>query len=710
MAGDEFPKHPPKPRLTLRVGVTGKRQLPLEKHADISAKLAKVFEILAQVLSDTWERNRAVLSDELPVLRIVCGLAEGADWLGAQVAIDRASGNIQTKAKCETRLAAILPFWREEFIKDFELDPNRDDGKYRRTPQELKAAVDRFDELLKEARKTSVLELHDEELVASGKPGHRDLAYVALRDLLVQHSDVLVAVFDESRERKPGGSADVTQMAGQEGVPIIRISTASAATSLIYPAELDDPDQRPKPRKNSETGKDEVLELDARPPAALAALLESTLSPPPFEETGHIASHGHASSRSGGTRLVDFLDEEFRLASFGWIFKACRHSLIVWSKCSWRNCCPVTKAAFLKRRNEYETDPPAPPVTAIHGLWRSKDTLAEAYSEEAHFRLVLANRHIWADKLAVRYADATRSSYILIASWGALAVLVGLLSILFWGHVGAVVKFLALFVEGTILWWAGTRLFRPAHNKRWHERMVEYRVLAELLRHQRFIYAFGGAERAERSGERSWREPGAWLSWYVRATIRELGFPSVRLKPDYRRRALEAFQSEELQSQVGYNQRELLRSKSIDESLGAFVEGGWWWAVAIAYGGSLIVLVLFLTEISGGPLAHAAELVLVHAAKPGFAIVMAFLPALIAAVHGVRFQMEFANATKRAEATLRELRFLDDERVKPLLTEGAPPPGRRKSYGLVRDANEAMVADLTGWSTVYKHKAAEPPG
>ncbi len=693
MTGEAFPEHPPKPRLTLRVGVTGKRQLAPAEHGRINGELAKVFEILAQILSDCWENNRDVLSSEPPVLRIVCGLAEGADQLAAQVAIARMSGKIPAKAKCETRLAAILPFWREEFIKDFEFDPNRDDGKYRRTPQELEIAVKTFDTLLEEAKKSAVLELHDEALTATGKPEHRDFAYVALRDLLVQHSDVLVAIFDEAQERKPGGSADVTQLAGQEGVPVIRISSTGAPVALLYPAEPDEPDQKPKPAKNKADGKDEALELDGVPPAALVALLVPKLSPPPPGEEAH--ADGKHKSRSGRTRLTDYLGDEFKPPNFSWLFKASRDALMVWAECNWRNCWSSTRKAFRESADAYAKKSKESPKEAFDNLWRSDEALAAAYTEDARFRNILAVRHIWADKLAVRYADATRSSYIAIASCGAVAVLVGLLSVLFWGFLAAPAKIVLLALEGAILWQAGTRLYRPAHNNSWHERMVELRVLAELLRHQRFVYAFGGAERPDRSGERSWREPDAWLSWYVRATIRELGFPTVRLSPEYRRKALAAFQTEELQDQIGYNERELNRSKVIDEALGKFVEGGWWWAVAIAFGGALLVPVLYLLKLS-----HGAYLL---------TIILAFLPALIAAVHGVRFQMEFANATKRAETTLRELRTLNDERVKPLLAEDAPP-GRRKAYGLVRDANEAMVADLTGWSTVYKHKAAEPPG
>ena len=94
--------------------------------------------------------------------------------------------------------------------------------------------------------------------------------------------------------------------------------------------------------------------------------------------------------------------------------------------------------------------------------------------------------------------------------------------------------------------------------------------------------------------------------------------------------------------------------------------------------------------------------------KPSLTILMAFTPAAIAAVHGVRFQMEFKSTAERAAATERSLRTLDAE-LQAYLARGTQP-GRKRCVHFVREANEAMESDVAGWATVYKSKAAEPPG
>jgi hypothetical protein len=705
MSSQDVPIQPPKPRLTLRVGVSGKRKIDATQHKRIKDELAGVFEHLAIVLTTCWENDRRAFDDRPPVLRIISGLAEGADQLAAEAAVDRIAGRRPTRGKAETRLAAILPFPRDKYIADFENDPNKEPGKDKRSPAELADVVGRFDALLTEARKSAVLEICDEATFApNAKPEHRDGGYVALRDLLIQHSDIIVAVLDESKERKRGGSADVVHFATQDGVPVICVGTTAAPVCLMYAAEPDDPDQTPTRKDN------EQFDLAGPPHEALASILAAMLSPP--HDTSRSAAPAsdhsglHHTNRSGRARLLDFLDERFRLESFAWIFKACRDSLLKWKAPNEHNSVIVACGEIGRSARSYKV---APPEVAVTTLWRSEDPLVAPYSEELRFRGVLANRYVWADTVAVRYADANRSSYIAIAVFGAFAIFVGLLAVFFWGHWAAPAKIALLIAEGSILLFAGGYFYRPAHNNSWHERMVEARVLAELLRHQRFVYAMGGAERTERLGDRSWREPDAWLSWYVRATIRELGFPTAQLCAEYRRVALAKFQSDELQPQIDYNNTERARSKIIDDSLGAFVERAWRWAVWIAGLGALLVLALYLVERSHGAYAQLAETLLVYIVKPGLTIILAVLPAAIAAVHGVRFQMEFANAAKRAATTYQELSVLNNSKVKPTL-DSAEPPGRRKAYSLVQAANEAMVADLTGWSTVYKHKAAEPPG
>jgi hypothetical protein len=705
MSSQNSNAHPPRPRLTLRVGLTGKRAIPEADVARIRASLAAVFEALAAFVADRRAEHRAVLSDEPALLRIISGMAEGADQIAAEVAIERFEREAaEPSPALRTSLAAILPFARDEYEKDFAQNPNKPEEQRQRTPEELEHFVHRFRGMLGHKAVEAVLEIDDETLLNTPNPDDRSLAYANLRDVLLEHSDVLVAVSDEV-DGGAGGSVDVIRAAVREGIPVLNISIAKPEIYLMRTAEPDDPDQTPKEGEEFRPG--------GALPTGLVELLKPTLSPPlaqplehaPNRAAGNDHRHSHTPARAGLTRLAAFLGETFAPVSFGWIFKACRNGLVEWAECNWRGCFGAAWKAFQTLRKTYHIDSPS---EALAKLWLKDDGLASVYTTEERFRRILVRRHIWADTLAVCYADATRSSYIAIACFGALAVLVGLLAVLFWGGLEAPAKIVVLLLEGAILWLTGWHYFRPAHRDSWHERMVEYRVLAELLRHQRFIYAFGGAERFERTGDRSWREPDAWLSWYVRATTRELGFPTVRLSAEYRRAALNAFQREELLEQINYNNTERRRTRTIDESLGTFIQRTWGVAVGTAISGAMLVAVLYAVELSHGPFYHEIDVALRRAIKPALTIIMAFLPALIAAVHGVRFQMEFANAAKRAETTYRELSVINVRRLKPMLDDAEPP--RRKSYALVRLANEAMVSDLAGWSTVYQNKAAEPPG
>jgi hypothetical protein len=277
--------------------------------------------------------------------------------------------------------------------------------------------------------------------------------------------------------------------------------------------------------------------------------------------------------------------------------------------------------------------------------------------------------------------------------------LVGLLALFPQNETASVfAKIAALIVEGGILIAVGLFFFGPAHRGNWHERMVEYRALAELLRQQRFIYALGGADRLERTADRTWREPDAWVGWYVRATMRQLGFPSVALTSDYRRRMMELFRHEEVEGQQEYNKTVATRYTTIDQRLGTLVESAWISTIYLAGGGALLIAALFMLEHNH----WAGELL--HVAKPLLTLLMAFIPACIAAIHGIRFQMEFRNTAERAARTEHELAQI----AKDLETMG-PAPGRRYSLFYVRAANDAMSSDLAGWSNVHWGKAPEPP-
>src|SRR5258708_3399211 len=108
--------HPPKPRLTLRVGVTGKRAMSADLPDQDRTLLAGVIESLGNALVECGGAS-GFWSDEPPLLRIICGLAEGVDQIAAEVAVARAETGSGPAKAIETRLAAILPFPRDDFVQ-----------------------------------------------------------------------------------------------------------------------------------------------------------------------------------------------------------------------------------------------------------------------------------------------------------------------------------------------------------------------------------------------------------------------------------------------------------------------------------------------------------------------------------------------------------------------------------------------------------------
>src|SRR6266567_9057544 len=97
--------HPPKPRLTLRVGITGHRPNKLSGVAitRIKSRLPLVFRALDAAAKEILRTNATVYSSEAPVIRLVCSLAEGVD----QIAV----------SACPTdwQIEALLPFPKEEY-------------------------------------------------------------------------------------------------------------------------------------------------------------------------------------------------------------------------------------------------------------------------------------------------------------------------------------------------------------------------------------------------------------------------------------------------------------------------------------------------------------------------------------------------------------------------------------------------------------------
>ena len=353
-----------------------------------------------------------------------------------------------------------------------------------------------------------MLEIDDETILGTANPDDRNQAYAELRDVLLEHTDVLVAVSDDI-DGGQGGTVDVIRIAVREGIPVVKISTGKPQVYLMQAATLDEPDQTPREDEEFHAGRDFAGQARDN--------LDRILAPPRVPpDAGH---RSHEEGRPARERLGQFLCKVFAPADFRRMFKASRDAMTVQPKHGDNLLADGVRQ--IPRVLEQLPDRPAGQAGACDVDGRVRGAGAEARQP---VRAILADSHGWADALAVRYADATRSSYIAIAFLGAMAVLV-YSALSRRATLAAEIKIGALLPEGVILAIAAYRFFTPAHDGRWHQRVIEYRAIAELLRHARFVYMLGAADRLERTADRSWREPDAWVGWYVRAILRELGFP-----------------------------------------------------------------------------------------------------------------------------------------------------------------------------------------
>src|SRR6202035_330571 len=105
-------------------------------------------------------------------------------------------------------------------------------------------------------------------------------------------------------------------------------------------------------------------------------------------------------------------------------------------------------------------------------------------------RTILLPRFVWADSLAVYFSHYYRSAYVLAYSLSALAVFIALGG-LFANSVDGKAAFVLceLLVIATII-----ETIRHGRRRRWHERWLDYRALAESLRYGRllsFVSEFG---------------------------------------------------------------------------------------------------------------------------------------------------------------------------------------------------------------------------
>ena len=324
-------------------------------------------------------------------------------------------------------------------------------------------------------------------------------------------------------------------------------------------------------------------------------------------------------------------------------------------------------------------------------------------AKDLHERItsILLPRYIWADALAVHYSHLYRSTYVLAYFLSALAVFIALGTVFIHDDphapasevlgTKAIFVICELIVIGAIilLVWLG-------RHGMWHERWLSYRAVAEMLRHGRFlafVSEFGRIQGAQRELP--------WTLWYIRAAMREVGLPTATFDAAYQQRILDATLADEIagpRGQIAYHRASHKSLHHIDHFLHKLGTG--------CFVVTSIVLLLFLILLG---LERAFELVWLQnfllAAKPFITFVSAGLPALGAAVSGIRVHGDFEGSTERSARMVHELDTFKSDYA-DAITRGVDLDGTAE---LLIATARVMSEDLAAWQDLYGRKRLALP-
>jgi hypothetical protein len=612
--------HPPKPRFTLRVGITGHGPTKLSGSRLQSTKLTftRVFSAIEQTANEILRANAAIYANEPPQFRLVSGFPDE---------IDQA-----TILACSNAwlIEVILPFQKDGYFKDPSNAP----------AESLKS--------LKNV--SSVTEL------PSQKPHGRGQGHINADSYLLRQIDLLIVVWDDSPP-KSGRIGAIAREANQGGIPVIWLSPAIDFSPRLITGFDDKGEPIPS-------------DVDCTEGPLISALRPifdgPSLDPGQFNRVPQDA-------------LIGFYRETWRSHCYFTVYDfLTRVALIRKPRAV---ICP---RPFLDQCSDWDTFFHSAP---------SADNLVE------RIRQVLLPRFVWADNLAIYFSHHYRSAYILAYLLSAVAVFIGL------GGAYAVnidqeVAF--LFSEFIVVGLIITLIFLGRHWF-WHERWLDYRALAESLRHGRFLAFVSEFGRIHDGSSGMISRMPLWTLWYIRATMRELGLPSAVLDSTYQWRILDATLVFEIEEQIKYHQRNRLIVHRIDRLL----HGTGVFCFLVTF----VILMIFLAgfveeyyfgamQVAGGKTSTALGYV-AYVLRPRMLFFTAGLPALGAALAGIRVHGDFESSEQRSALMIDSLTSLKVDYESTMAGEVGDLDDTAES---LIAASRVMSEDLAAWEELYGRK------
>ena len=574
------------------IGVTGHRKEVLAPSSllNVHERLKTVLATIAEKASAAYGENRQFYSPDPPRLLFVSPLADGADQMAAEVALELGF-----------ELHAVLPFDRDRYRAAMADAPSRA----------------RFDALL--SRATCTLELPG--------TGDRDLdGYVMAGRATIAHSDLILAVWDGLPPRGRGGTGEVVHLAHERGTPIVHIlSNSNGETTVRWTAF----------EPNIITSVDDPSNIRPFGEDSIGAVVSALLAPPPDTQERAF--------------LSTFLSERLRV-----IHPRIEYPLLL-----------AVAGISRLRRHHWRADLSS---QMTRDEWQGYSEACERAQAATAPLGMLEQSYDWADSLATHFAQSFRSGHVFNFVFAALAVFLGTANLILprWSIFLEVGLFLAVLSIIANTW--------AANRGQWHRRWLDYRQMAERLRPMRSLKVLAVAA-PDPPGTAANPVPQRWIEWYAARAWQAIGCPAGRIDATRLADLSATIADKEVQPQVDYHRRAALQLGRLNHRLEVL-------------GYSVFTLALLSSAVLLTGFAVAPDWV--HRNYNWFTVISATLPAIGAAVVGIRVQGDHSASAARSEQTAMVL----DHVAQRLRGENS---SLLRAAELTEQAGRAMLSDLDEW-------------
>lgn len=640
---------PTRPRLVLRLGFAGRKELTDPEERIVVDSLHHVMQTLATRLSSIAPGTpveagkeppvSAFFSKECPLLRLVTGLCEGADAVAAE-ALTTVSVSPDAGATCplgtpciETELAAVLPF---------------DVETYRASRPA--AFLPQFDDQLSRCAWVLALDgIYDKPNPDTPFANYRrSRAYRGQSAFLLRQSDILIAAANPNDPGKAGGTIETVREALAFDLPVIFIHTGKPtidqAIYLIEPGDSlpNELAEEPPTAAERETRlKAWVTQLTADPDNGLA-----TDSP-----------HGAEYRKHGESLLTEFFDHADSPAR---------------QEKQWMTRLRKSAWTFFENRFKSGEKVASDPKLAPYSSYRQRAT-ALNYHYSALYRGAFFLNYV----LAIVAVVLAAASLTLLGTAGHTAVGEKITQLLEKGGLQAEEKLVSATPEPWLLplllalaaGKLGILIFISSNTKRandlkWNDRAVDTRYLAERLRGMYYLPEAGSNQppvaAPPQFASRVVRQSA--VDWLFDAIVRAISPADLSAAREIQIPSHDGTSSITVKKLLTLNPAatiEKVRDSWVGEQakyhtnnthamhvMHHFLE-----KVQKRLGWLVIGVVAFDILLIGGKAFHWFSEDWMHFAKaatPWLIAISAILPAIVAALSGIRFQSECQRLAERS--------------------------------------------------------------